>query len=158
VALTLRQIQQPLHGTYFSRQRSSCSSTGMASFSKDRGSSLAFAWGLQKRQTAAARVESQSTARWQRAQCGYVLARSISINCECGGWKTLRVSVSMYKSPGGSATARWICFKQLTQQRPPGISTSSSRCALSRGLGYIYSIPWVATIFKRNSGHILHSR
>jgi hypothetical protein len=41
---------------------------------------------------------------------GYVLARSISTDFECGGWKTLRVSASIYKSTGGSATTRWICF------------------------------------------------
>jgi hypothetical protein len=68
VALTLQQIQQLLHGTSFSRRRSSFSSTGMASFSKDSGFSLAFARGLQQRQTAAARVDLQSTVWWQGAQ------------------------------------------------------------------------------------------
>jgi hypothetical protein len=37
-----------------------------------------------------------------------LLARSISHNCECGGWKTLRVSASIYNPTGGAATARWI--------------------------------------------------
>jgi hypothetical protein len=38
------------------------------------------------------------------------LARSISNGCECGGWKTLRVSDSIYNPTGGAATARWICI------------------------------------------------
>jgi hypothetical protein len=29
-------------------------------------------------------------------------------NCECGEWKTLRVSASIYNPTGGAATARWI--------------------------------------------------
>jgi hypothetical protein len=66
-ALTLQRIQQPLHGTSFSQRRSSCSSTGMDSFSKGSGFSLAFARGLRRRQEAAARVDLQSTARWQCA-------------------------------------------------------------------------------------------
>jgi hypothetical protein len=36
------------------------------------------------------------------------LARAISTDCECEGWKTLRVSVSIYKTTGGSVTAKWI--------------------------------------------------
>jgi hypothetical protein len=66
--LTLQQIQQPLHGTSFSRWQSSFSLIGMASFSKGSGFSLAFARVLLQRQTAAACVDSQSTAWWQRAQ------------------------------------------------------------------------------------------
>jgi hypothetical protein len=64
VVLTLRQIQQPLHGTSFSRWRSSCSSTGMASFSKDNGSSLAFAQSLFWRQAAEARMDLWPKTRW----------------------------------------------------------------------------------------------
>jgi hypothetical protein len=40
----------------------------MASFSEGSGFSLAFAWGLQQRQMAAVRVDSQSTAWRQCAQ------------------------------------------------------------------------------------------
>jgi hypothetical protein len=89
---------------------------------------------------------------------GGLLARSASSGCKCGGWKTLRVLAFIYKSASGSAMASWICFKTADSVAAPDLSTSSSRCALSRGLGYIYSIPWVATRFKSNSGHILHSR
>jgi hypothetical protein len=39
-------------------------------------------------------------------------------------------------------------YRQLTQRRPPDLSTSSSRRALSQGLGYVYSISWVATRFE----------
>jgi hypothetical protein len=66
--LTLQQIQQPLHGTSFSWRQSSCSSTGMASFSKDSGSSLAFARGLLWRQAAEARVDFWPKTRWQCAR------------------------------------------------------------------------------------------
>jgi hypothetical protein len=50
VVLTLRQIQQPLHGT--------------ASFSKDSGSSLAFARSLFWRQAAEARMDLWPKTRW----------------------------------------------------------------------------------------------
>jgi hypothetical protein len=36
-----------------------------------------------------------------------LLARSIS-TAECGEWKTLRVSASIYNPIGGAVTARWI--------------------------------------------------
>jgi hypothetical protein len=67
-ALTIQQIQQPLHGTSFSQWRSSCSSMGMASFSKYSGSSLAFARGLLWRQAAEARVDVWPKMRWQCAR------------------------------------------------------------------------------------------
>jgi hypothetical protein len=53
------------------------------------------------------------------------------------GVKTLRVLASIYKSTDSSATARWICFKTTDSAAAPDLSTSSSRCALSRGFGYI---------------------
>jgi hypothetical protein len=64
-------------------------------------------------------------------------ARSATNGCKCGGSKTLRVLASIYKSIGGSAMAGWICFKIADSGAAPDLSTSSSRCALSRGLGYI---------------------
>jgi hypothetical protein len=36
------------------------------------------------------------------------LARSVSNGCKCGGWKTLRVSATIYKPIGGAARAGWI--------------------------------------------------
>jgi hypothetical protein len=42
------------------------------------------------------------------ARVAGLLARSISNSCECGEWKTLRVSTSIYNPTGGAATARWI--------------------------------------------------
>jgi hypothetical protein len=53
------------------------------------------------------------------------------------GVKTLRVLASTYKSTGSSAMAEWICFKTADSAAAPDPSTYSSRCALSRGLGYI---------------------
>jgi hypothetical protein len=101
-----------------------------------------------------------STISHEVAMCtgGGFLARSASNGYKCGGVKTLRVLASIYKSTGGSATAGWMCFKTDDSAAAPDLSTSSSRCALSRGLDYIYLTPWVATRFKSNSGHILHSR
>jgi hypothetical protein len=42
------------------------------------------------------------------ARVAGLLVRSILNNCECGGWKTLRVSASIYNPTGDAATARWI--------------------------------------------------
>jgi hypothetical protein len=39
---------------------------------------------------------------------GRFLARSISNDCECGGWKTLRVSASICNPTDGAATAKRI--------------------------------------------------
>jgi hypothetical protein len=41
------------------------------------------------------------------------LARSVSNGYKCGGWKTLRVSASIYKPTGGAAMARWISIDSL---------------------------------------------
>jgi hypothetical protein len=69
--------------------------------------------------------------------------------------KTLRVSASIYKSTAAPPTAGWISFQTADSAAAPDSSTSTSRCASSRGLGYFYLTSWVATRFKSNSGHIL---
>jgi hypothetical protein len=108
--LTLQQIQQPLRGISFFQRRSSCSLTGKASFSKGSGFSLVFARGLCTE--ASSGGARGSTVYGEVAVCtgGGLLARFALSGCEYGGWKTLRVSVSIYKLAGGSTTAGWICI------------------------------------------------
>jgi hypothetical protein len=49
----------------------------------------------------------QTKARWQW-NGWLLLARSVSNGFECGRWKTLRVSATIYNPTGDAATARWI--------------------------------------------------
>jgi hypothetical protein len=108
--LTPRRIQTPHHGISSSWRQSSCSSMWTTSSSKCTGFSLASARGLfLEANSGSARGSIDCSAA---AVCtgGYHLARSVSNGCKCGGWKTLRVSASIYKSTGGAATARWICI------------------------------------------------
>jgi hypothetical protein len=80
-----------------------------------------------------------STISTEVAVCtgGGFFARSSMNGCKCEGRKTLRVLASIYKSTGGSATAGWICFNTADSAVAPDLSTFSSRCTVSRGLGYI---------------------
>jgi hypothetical protein len=103
-------------------------------------------------------LDLQSPLRWQCALAVDSRHDLLGMAASAQGGKTLRVSASIYKSAGGSSTAGRISLQTADSTAVPDPSTSSSRCALSRGLGYIESIPWVATRFKSNSGHILHTR
>jgi hypothetical protein len=49
----------------------------------------------------------------------------------------------------------WISLCSGDSAAAPDSSTSTSRRASSRGLGYFYSPFWVAKRLKSNSGHIL---
>jgi hypothetical protein len=71
------------------------------------------------------------------------------------GEKTLRVSISIYKSTAAPPTAGWISLQTADSAAAPDPSTSTSRRASSQGLDYFYSTSWVATRLKGNSGHIL---
>jgi hypothetical protein len=71
------------------------------------------------------------------------------------GVKTLRVSASFYKSTAAPPMAKWISLRSADSAVAPDSSTSTSRRASSKGLGYSYSTSWVATRLKSNSGHIL---
>jgi hypothetical protein len=89
-----------------------------------------------------------------RAQWRF-LARSAGNGCECVRLKTLRVLPSIYKSTAAPPMAGWISLRSADSAAAPDSSTSTSRRASSRGLGYVYSTSWVATRLKNNSGHIL---
>jgi hypothetical protein len=156
--LTLQRTHQPLRGISFFRRRSSCSSTGKASFSKGSGSSLAFARGLCAEATAAVRVDLRSTAWLQCALAADSWLDLLRVTANVGAEKPYGFWLLFISQSAAPQRPDGYVSKRLTQQRPPDLSTSSSRCALSRGLGYIYSTPWVATRFQSNSGHILHSR
>jgi hypothetical protein len=71
------------------------------------------------------------------------------------GEETLRVLASIYKSAASPPTAGWISMRSADSAAAPDSSTSTSRRASSRGLGYFYSTSWVATRLKGNSEHIL---
>jgi hypothetical protein len=71
------------------------------------------------------------------------------------GVKTRRVLASIYKSTAAPPTAGWISLRSADSAVAPDSSTSTSRRASSRGLGYFYSTSWVATRLKNTSGHIL---
>jgi hypothetical protein len=62
---------------------------------------------------------------------------------------------SICKSTAAPPTAGWISLQTADSTAAPDSSTSTSRRASSRGLGYFYSTSWVAARFKCNSGHIL---
>jgi hypothetical protein len=53
------------------------------------------------------------------------------------------------------STAGWISLQTADSAAAPDSSTSTSRRASSRGLGYFYSTSWLVTRLKSNSGHIL---
>jgi hypothetical protein len=53
-------------------------------------------------------MDLQPKARWQCARVADFWLDLFQNGCECGGWKTLRVSVSIYKPTGDAAMARWI--------------------------------------------------
>jgi hypothetical protein len=53
--------------------------------------------------------------------------------------------------------AGWISLRSGDSAAAPDTSTSTSRRASSRGLGYFYSPSWVATRLKSNSGHIFQA-
>jgi hypothetical protein len=65
----------------------------------------AFFW----RQTAVVRVDLQIAVQ---RQCARVADTRLDLfqMAVTGGWKTLRVSASIYKSTGGAAMAKWICI------------------------------------------------
>jgi hypothetical protein len=92
------------------------------------------------------------SVHWQ-----WFLARSARNGCKCVGWKTLRVSASICKSTTAPPTAEWISLQMADSVAAPESSTSTSRRASSRGLGYFYSISRVATRLTSNSGHILQN-
>jgi hypothetical protein len=52
-------------------------------------------------------------------------------------------------------TAGWISLRSADSAVAPDSSTSTSRRASSRELGYFYSTSWVGARLKSNSGHIL---
>jgi hypothetical protein len=85
----------------------------------------------------AARLDLRSTLRWQCALA--VDSRQDLLGTAASAWgeKTLRVSASIYKSTGGSSMARRISLQTADLAAAPDPSTSSSRRASSRGLGYI---------------------
>jgi hypothetical protein len=58
----------------------------------------------------AARVDLQPKAQWQCAQEADSWLDLFRMAANAGDEKTLRVSASIYKSTGGSVTARWICI------------------------------------------------
>jgi hypothetical protein len=135
--LTLRRIQQPPPGIFSSRRRSSCSWMVRASFFMYNGFSLAFAWGLRRWLLAAARLDLGFPLRWQCALATDFRRDLLRIVASVWGEKTLRVLDSIYKSTGDSSMAGWICFTTADSAAAPDPSMSSSRRALSRGLGYV---------------------
>jgi hypothetical protein len=135
--MTPRRIRRLLLGISFFHRQSSSSWTMRASFSRCTGFSLAFARRLWRWLPVAVRLDLRSAQRWQ-----YALAadsRQDPLGMATSAWveKTLRVSASICKSTGGSSTAGWISLNTTDSVAAPDPSTSSSRCALSRGLGYI---------------------
>jgi hypothetical protein len=135
--LTLRQIWRLPLGISSSRRQSSSSWTARASFSKCIGFSLAFARGLQRCLPAAVRLDLRSTLRWQCALAVDFRHDLFGMAASAWGEKTLRVSAPIYMSMGGSSTAGQISLQTADSAAAPDPSTSSSRCASPRGLGYI---------------------
>jgi hypothetical protein len=132
-----RQIRRLPLGISSSRRRSSSSWTARASFSKCTGFSLAFARGLRRWLPVAACLDLRSTLRWQCALAADSRQDLLRMAASAWGEKTLRVSASIYKSTCGSSMAGWISLNTADSAAAPDPSTSSSRCASSRGLGYI---------------------
>jgi hypothetical protein len=135
--MTLRRIRWLPLVISSSRRQSSCSWTARASFSKCTEFSLTFTQGLRRWLPVAARLDLQYPLRWQ---CALVVdSRHDLLGMAASAWgeKTLRVSASIYKSMGGSSTAGRISLQTADSAAAPDPSTSSSRRASSRGLGYI---------------------
>jgi hypothetical protein len=103
-------------------------------------------------------LDLHSPLRWQCALAVVSRHELLGMAASAQGEKILRVSTSIYKSTAAPPTTGWISLQTADSAAAPDPSTSTSRRASSRGLGYIYSIPWVATRFKSNSGHFLHIR
>jgi hypothetical protein len=129
-----------------------------ASSSKCTGFKLAFARGLRWWFPAATRSDLHSPLRWQCAQAVVFGHDLLGMAVSARGEKTLRVSASIYKSAAAPPTTGWISLQKADSAAAPNPSTSTNRRASSRGLGYIYSTLRVATRFKSNSGHLLHTR
>jgi hypothetical protein len=135
--MTLRRIRRLPLGISSSRRQSSSSWMARASFSKCTRFSLAFARGLRWWLPVAARLDLRSSLRWQCALAVDSRQDLLEMAASAWGVKTLRVSASIYKSTSGCSTAGWISLNTADSAAAPDTSTSSSRCASSRGLGYI---------------------
>jgi hypothetical protein len=126
----------------------------MASFSKCTGSSRAFAQGLPRWLSLAARSDLHFSQRRRRALAVIFGQDVLGIATTAWGEKPQGLWL-LFISQRGPPTAGWISLRSADSAAACDSSTSTSRRASSRGLGYFYSTTWEATRLRSISGHML---